>query len=327
MYKPKLFGCVRLNAIHARKRIMSRCQKALETRAPYTKFSNHIGIISDRQALLGHASFRIGVRVVNTYINFVFDQYCCQIENFLTGKGTKKGKGRGNRYLFYTFFDTLKAIEKSIFSYISVDKYVSFKLKKLLVATNNPGKLAELRDLLAGLPVELHSLQDFKTFDEVEETGVTFVENARLKAGGYATQTGMIAIADDSGLEVVALGDRPGVLSARYGGADTSFDEKMVKLLGELDKTGDTSRKARFVCAMAIADPSGKILYTTEGICPGKIAAAPRGQLGFGYDPLFIPNRFDLTFGELSGEIKRKISHRARAFEQIIPFLRDFIAV
>ncbi len=204
---------------------------------------------------------------------------------------------------------------------------MSAPLKKLLVATNNPGKLAELRDLLGRLPVALQSLGSFEQIVEVEETGATFVENARLKANGYAIQTGLPALADDSGLEVEALGGRPGVLSARYGGRDTGFDEKMAKLLGELDEIGHARRNACFVCAIAVADPFGNILHTAEGICRGNIAAAPRGLLGFGYDPLFIPEGYDMTFGELSGAIKEKISHRALAFEQIIPFLRDFIAV
>lgn len=204
---------------------------------------------------------------------------------------------------------------------------MSDRLKSLLVATNNPGKLSELRDLLAGMPVALHDLRDFENVIEVEETGETFVENARLKASEYAAQTGLPAIADDSGLEIKALDRRPGVLSARYGGSDTSFPEKMAMLLDELDKAVNPSRHARFVCAIAIADRSGNILYTTEGICDGQIAPAPRGFRGFGYDPLFVPNGFDRTFGELPNVIKSKISHRFRAFEQIIPFLRDFIAV
>ena len=200
-------------------------------------------------------------------------------------------------------------------------------MKKLLVATNNKGKLAELRTLLTGLPVELQSLSDLGTFDEVEETGSTFIENARLKASGYALQTGLPSIADDSGLEVAALDGRPGVLSARYGGEALGFGEKMQMLLAEIDKTGSENRSARFVCALAVADEAGNILYTTEGICNGKIASGPRGNSGFGYDPLFIPDGYEQTFGELSGGIKQQISHRRRAFEQIMPFLRDFIAV
>ena len=204
---------------------------------------------------------------------------------------------------------------------------MSDRIKKLLVATNNRGKLVELRGLLDGLPVALQNLCDFDSIIEIEETGTTFVENARLKASGYAVQTGLAAIADDSGLEVEALGGRPGILSARYGGAEAGFDEKMAKLLGELDASGDPKRNARFVCSIAVADPSGRILHTTEGICPGKIASVPRGRQGFGYDPLFIPDGYDLTFGELTGAIKGEISHRARAFCQIMPFLRDSIAI
>ena len=200
-------------------------------------------------------------------------------------------------------------------------------MKKLLVATNNKGKLAELRTLLTGLPVELQSLSDLGTFDEVEETGSTFIENARLKASSYALQTGLPSIADDSGLEVAALDGRPGVLSARYGGEALGFGEKMQMLLAEIDKTGSENRSARFVCALAVADEAGNILYTTEGICNGKIASGPSGNSGFGYDPLFIPDGYEQTFGELSGGIKQQISHRRRAFEQIMPFLRDFIAV
>ena len=201
---------------------------------------------------------------------------------------------------------------------------MSSETHKLLIATNNPGKIAELKDMLAGVLFELFSLDDFPSVTEVEETGLTFDENARLKASGYARQTGLLALADDSGLEVEALDNRPGVLSARYGGRDTSFAEKMEKLLAELDKTGDVARRARFVCSMAIADASGEILFTSEGICNGTIASQPRGSGGFGYDPLFIPDGFDRTFGELNEAIKRKISHRARAFCEIMPFLRHF---
>lgn len=200
------------------------------------------------------------------------------------------------------------------------------KPQKLLVATNNLGKLAELRSLLADLPLELIGLSDFENVTEVEETGTTFIDNAKLKATGYAQQTDLLALADDSGLEVDALDGRPGVLSARYGG-DVGFDQKMQLLLGEMNDSVTDSRAARFVCSIAIAAPNGKILYTTEGICPGNIAAEPFGNGGFGYDPIFVPDGFNETFGELSTAVKQKISHRARAFEQIMPFLRDFIAV
>lgn len=198
---------------------------------------------------------------------------------------------------------------------------------KLMIATNNPGKFRELKELLSGVSLKLAALADFPDLTEVEETGSTFDENARLKARGYAMQTGLHTLADDSGLEVEALDNRPGVLSARYGGANMSFAEKMAKLLVELDKIGNTERRARFVCSMAVADENGNILVISKGICEGKIATEPRGKGGFGYDPLFIPDGFNLTFGELPEAIKQKISHRARAFEQIIPFLRDFSVI
>ena len=171
------------------------------------------------------------------------------------------------------------------------------------------------------------ALDEFAAVIEVEETGSTFNENARLKASGYALQTNLVSLADDSGLEVSALGGRPGVLSARYGGPDISFDQRMSLLLAELSLTGGESRRARFICSMAVADSMGRILFAVEGVCGGRIAEEPRGLGGFGYDPIFIPNGFELTFGELPETVKREISHRARAFEQIIPFLRDYLAI
>jgi len=201
------------------------------------------------------------------------------------------------------------------------------EISKLLVATNNQGKLGELNGLLAGLPIELLSLRDIGCTVEIEETGSTFAENAALKAFGYASLSGLMTIADDSGLEVEALDNRPGVLSARYGGAELSFDKKMQMLLGELNETGDPQRQARFVSSIAIANAAGEIVHSAEGICSGKIASNPRGTNGFGYDPLFIPDGYDQTFGELSDAVKQEISHRARAFCEIIPFLRLFYAV
>ncbi|MFN0278483.1 MAG: RdgB/HAM1 family non-canonical purine NTP pyrophosphatase [Pyrinomonadaceae bacterium] len=198
---------------------------------------------------------------------------------------------------------------------------------KLLVATNNKDKLAELNDLLVDVPIDLLSLGDIGITDEIEETGLTFGENAVLKASGYAQRAGILTLADDSGLEVEALENRPGVYSARYGGAELGFDEKMLMLLDEIEKTGDTQRKARFVCSMAIANPEGEIVRTSEGICSGTIAENARGTGGFGYDPLFIPDGFEKTFGELPNDVKQKISHRFRAFCEIMPFLRTFTAI
>lgn len=196
---------------------------------------------------------------------------------------------------------------------------------ELLVATNNAGKVAEFAELLRDLPVTLRGFKDLAGVTEVEETGATFEKNAVLKARGYALQAGMWALADDSGLEIEALGGRPGVLSARYAGEGTGFDEKIRLLLGELAETGDNNRRARFVCVIALADERGIVKYLAEGVCPGRIALAPSGMNGFGYDPIFIPDEFEQTFGELSSETKEEISHRALASVKIIRFLRDFI--
>jgi len=198
---------------------------------------------------------------------------------------------------------------------------------QILIATKNSGKIKELKELLADLPIKLLSLKDFPDVAEVEETGATFAENAALKARGYALQTGVFALADDSGLEVAALGGAPGIFSARYAGENVSDETRIEKLLEETNQTQNENRAARFVCAMSIADRNGEIIYTAEAFCEGTIAFKQRGLNGFGYDPVFIPSGFDKTLGELSASIKRKISHRARASIKIIRYLRDFIAV
>lgn len=195
---------------------------------------------------------------------------------------------------------------------------------KLLVATNNAGKIKELNELLESLPVELSGLKSFESIVEPEEIAVTFGGNAILKASSYSLQTGFWALSDDSGLEVESLNGAPGVLSARYAGENATDEERIVKLLDELSEINDESRRARFVCAMAIADEKGEIKFLAEGICSGKIALQPKGANGFGYDPIFIPDGFEQTFGELSSTVKRKISHRARAIVKIIRFLHDF---
>jgi XTP/dITP diphosphohydrolase len=137
----------------------------------------------------------------------------------------------------------------------------------------------------------------------------------------------MATLADDSGLEIAALGGDPGVRSARYGGEDITFADKIQLVLKAMNSKPDHDRRARFVCSVAIADREGNIVHTSNGICNGRIAMEPRGDLGFGYDPIFVPDGFDQTFGELSNDVKQKISHRASAFARIIPFLRDNIAI
>ena len=198
---------------------------------------------------------------------------------------------------------------------------------ELLVATGNAGKVREIFDLLKDLPISPRELADFAEIEEVEETGKTFTDNAVLKARYYACHLNLTALADDSGLEVDALDGAPGVYSARYAGKNATNDEKIDKLLRELAATNDKQRRARFVCVMALANAGGEILFTAKGICEGVIRGMPRGANGFGYDPVFVPDGYSQTFGELSGKIKREISHRARAISKIIEFLADFIAV
>ncbi|HEX8291049.1 MAG TPA: RdgB/HAM1 family non-canonical purine NTP pyrophosphatase [Pyrinomonadaceae bacterium] len=194
---------------------------------------------------------------------------------------------------------------------------------ELLVATSNAGKVRELSHLLSGFPLRLRLLGEFSGVDEAEETGGTFEENAAIKALHYSAHSGLLTLSDDSGLSVDALGGAPGVRSARYAGREATYAERMSKLIGELDATGDAERRARFVCVIAVADPSAGTLHTFEGACEGRIARAPRGRGGFGYDPLFIPDGHDRTFGELPDEVKQTLSHRARALALAARHLRE----
>lgn len=199
-------------------------------------------------------------------------------------------------------------------------------IPEILIATQNAGKVRELKELLAGSAISVKSLSDFEDIAEPEETGLTFAENAALKASYYAEKTASWILADDSGLEVAALNNAPGVFSARYAGRGASDKDRIEKLLDELNQTQNENRAARFVCAMAIAGKDGAIKYLAEGICQGRIALTPKGTNGFGYDSIFIPDGFEESFGALSGDIKQEISHRAQATAKIIRFLRDFTA-
>src|SRR6185295_14064913 len=194
---------------------------------------------------------------------------------------------------------------------------------KILIATHNLGKVREVRQALQSLPVTLVSLSDFAHVSLVKEVGRTYEENAVLKALSYAKQTGLCALADDSGLEVDALGGEPGVLSARFAGEDASDSERIQKLLTALNQRGNEDRSARFVCCMALAgwqptddltvgDEPG-LLTVTEAKCEGAIAFQARGTNGFGFDPVFVPRGYDATFGELPNEVKARISPRAHA--------------
>jgi XTP/dITP diphosphohydrolase len=188
---------------------------------------------------------------------------------------------------------------------------------ELLVATRNRGKVRELEVLLAGLPLRLRSLDEFADAPEAEETAATFAGNAALKAAEYAAQTQLWTLADDSGLEVAALGGAPGVYSARYGGAGLTMPQRVQLLLQEMVAVPDAERRARFVCALAVANPAAEIVFQTAGYCPGRLLRETRGAGGFGYDPIFIPDGHDRTFAELPADVKNSISHRARALQKL----------
>lgn len=198
---------------------------------------------------------------------------------------------------------------------------------KLLVATKNRGKVEELRRIFAGLDVELVGADEL-ALDDVEETGETFEANALLKARAYAHASGLMALADDSGLEVDALGGAPGVHSARYAG-DGGAEANVRKLLAALAHVEDARRTARFRCVLALVDPTGPLgqgALLAEGACEGRIARAPRGSGGFGYDPIFVPEGMSVTMAEISEAEKDRISHRGRASEVMRARLTAYLA-
>jgi XTP/dITP diphosphohydrolase len=186
--------------------------------------------------------------------------------------------------------------------------------RRLLIATTNPHKIQELREILVGLPFALVSPGDLGLSLAVEETGTTFAENAVLKATAWADASGMLALADDSGLEIDALGGEPGIYSARWAGADVSYEERFRLLLARLADAPAERRTARYRAAIAVAEPAPSGLYgVVEGTLEGQIAFAPAGSGGFGYDPIFYVPEQRRTVGQMSAEEKHRISHRARA--------------
>ena len=196
----------------------------------------------------------------------------------------------------------------------------------LILASRNRKKLREIAELLTGLDVVLVSAADFADAPEVEETGRTFAENAALKAGTVAAATGHWTIADDSGLAVDVLDGAPGVYSARYAGEQSNDRQNNEKLLAQLRDVPDERRGAQFVCCLALADPEGQIRVQVEGRCRGRLLHEPRGQSGFGYDPLFWIPEYRKTFAELTLTAKSVLSHRARAFEKLVPRLAGLLA-
>jgi XTP/dITP diphosphohydrolase len=193
---------------------------------------------------------------------------------------------------------------------------------KLLLATRNPGKMRELQSLLSGCPFEVTSLAEEEVDLDVEETGASFEENAVIKARAYGTATGLLTLADDSGLEVDALGGAPGVTSARYGGPGLSDEQRVSLLLENLKDVEWEHRSGRFRCVIALALPTGET-KTVEGAVEGVIQRQPRGQNGFGYDPVFYVPQLGRTTAELSMEEKNRISHRAQAARKAALLLRQ----
>jgi XTP/dITP diphosphohydrolase len=191
---------------------------------------------------------------------------------------------------------------------------------RLVVATTNPNKTREIRELLAGLDVDLSTLEAWAGIVAPEETGRTFEENARLKALYYAGATGELVVAEDSGLEIDALGGRPGVESARFGGADTTYPQKFQLIENEMRQIGVAGSTARFVCALALAR-GDRILFETRGVVEGQVALPARGTGGFGYDPLFYYPPLNRTLAEATPEQKAAVSHRGRAFLALKKFL------
>ncbi|MCP4366145.1 MAG: XTP/dITP diphosphatase [Planctomycetes bacterium] len=185
-------------------------------------------------------------------------------------------------------------------------------MRRILIATTNPHKLREVHEILDGLPVELITPAETAPLPEVIEDGRTFKENAVKKAVECARFTGEWTVADDSGLEVDALGGEPGVRSARYAGEDVSYENNNRKLLDALKGIPKERRTARFICVIALAGPEG-LVFVVEGECSGVISEEHRGEHGFGYDPVFYPRGHTKTFAELGSEAKNKISHRSRA--------------
>lgn len=197
---------------------------------------------------------------------------------------------------------------------------------KLLVATHNQGKVVEFAEMLADLAIEWLSLDEVGVEKDVDETGSTFHENAILKAQTYARMTGLLTLADDSGLQVDALNGDPGIYTARYGGAGLNHEGRYQLLLKNMQDIPWPQRTARFRCVIALAGPDGTLLGTEDGVCEGMIALKPAGGGGFGYDPVFfLPDR-EKTMAQVGSAVKHTISHRGRAMQAIEPLLRRVLA-
>jgi XTP/dITP diphosphohydrolase len=196
--------------------------------------------------------------------------------------------------------------------------------RRLVLATRNAHKVEELRRILAPYDVELVGLDAFPDVADVAETGATFADNAVLKASAVAAATGLVAVADDSGLEVAALNGMPGVLSARWAGRHGDDGANLQLVLAQVGDVPDARRAAAFVCAAAAVTPDGRELVV-QGRLPGTLTREPRGRNGFGYDPIFVPEGEHRTTAEMTAEEKDAISHRGRAFRALAPRLAELV--
>jgi XTP/dITP diphosphohydrolase len=187
---------------------------------------------------------------------------------------------------------------------------------KLVIASHNEGKVRELDELFAPYGIACISAASLG-LSEPKETGQTFADNAKLKAAAAASGSGLLALSDDSGLEVAALGGAPGIYSARWGGTEKDFDVAMARVNRELKTLETSDRRANFTCALALAAPDGKAAAFT-GEVHGTLVWPPRGARGFGYDPIFVPDGYTQTFGEMDPDLKNRLSHRMRAFEKLM---------
>ena len=196
-------------------------------------------------------------------------------------------------------------------------------MKELIVASRNKGKVAEIKELLSGLPFKITSLLDYPHVPDIVEDGKTYRANAAKKACQTAKATGKMAMADDSGIEVKFLGNAPGIYSARFAGEGASEAARNRKLFRMLKGVPESRRQARYRCVIALSDAQGRPLGLVQGTCSGYVTTCNRGKNGFGFDPLFLVKRYNKTFGELPSSLKAKISHRARALKKFRLLLRD----
>lgn len=192
-------------------------------------------------------------------------------------------------------------------------------MNKLFIGSKNKGKISEIKSVLKPLKLEILSFYDYDNIIDIEETGSTYHENALLKAKGFYNQVKIPVITDDSGLEVNVINNQPGVYSARYAGINATDKDNIEKLLNTISNSDQQNKSARFICIIVYYDGQEEKYF--EGICSGKITEFPRGDKGFGYDPVFIPDGYNITFAEMEETLKNKISHRAIALQK----LRDYL--